>query len=62
MMDCGNIPYERKCKKCGKIIYFLTRDPARWGYRIKDYCFCSYSCMRVFEKENKGRRKHNVVV
>ena len=42
---------ERKCPICGK--NFIPAPYHRWeiGYTVQHKLVCSYSCMRVWEKE-----------
>ena len=58
---------EYYCAQCGKM--FITRAPADYRYRLRDWrktaesrgkslFFCSAGCMSEFEKQNH-RRKYN---
>ena len=44
----------RKCKQCGKI--FELETFGRWGWTIGEHYFCTYKCMRAYEKAAKGKK------
>lgn len=51
------------CFCCDKYIEPLSFNMEDYAYRIKgtkDYIFCSWSCMRKFERNTKVRRHHYV--
>lgn len=49
---------ERKCYECGKT--FVAMDISQWAYRRNDRYmryFCSYGCMRKWDKRQEEQRK-----
>ena len=57
-------PPERTCKTCGKI--FICHDPYNWVYKKSMQkkknnsalvYFCSWGCMRKWEKEREEKKK-----
>lgn len=49
-------PYERKCPICGKM--FVMHSTEEWGYTVGSKRFCTYSCLRKYErKQEENRRK-----
>lgn len=52
-MDMGN--YQCKCHRCGKIFY--GGDLSNWVYKMDGYYFCTWSCFRAYEKEQKHLMK-----
>lgn len=43
-----------KCKKCGKT--FMIGSQPDWAYKRNTILFCSYSCMRAYDKELEQKR------
>lgn len=44
-------PYERKCSKCGKIIY----PHSGWAYKKDGKYFCSWKCYRQYTVKPKRK-------
>ena len=44
----------KKCRQCGKI--FEMETYGRWGWTIGEEYFCTYKCMRAYEKTPKTKR------
>lgn len=57
--------YHRKCNTCGKKISMLM--PEQWGYKVSNNSrtdalfFCTYKCMRVWEKANIEKKKNKAM-
>ena len=50
-----NISYQdRKCPMCGK--EFFVRDANDWVYKRNSQYFCSWHCLRNYEKGSKTRK------
>jgi len=52
----GDWRSEKICKQCGKLI--IVRNPDEWAYRYKGkrlWYFCSWHCLRAFEKEKNEK-------
>ena len=49
--------YEKKCHMCGKGFVVLHVD--MWTYKRSERYFCSYKCMRAFDKRKEERRRLN---
>ena len=45
----------RKCKQCGKV-FELESLGGGWGWTIGDNYFCTYKCMRAYERAPKGKK------
>lgn len=61
MYDGDDYGYTVKCKTCGKEIW--TPRLTQWGYKKKTYSnmyhyFCSYHCLREYEKEQAPKRNY----
>ena len=50
-----DISYQnRKCPMCGK--EFVTRNALEWAYRRNNKVFCSWHCLREYDKGSKPRK------
>lgn len=47
--------YRCRCHRCGKVFY--GGDLVDWVYKMDGYYFCSWSCFRAYEKEQKHLKK-----
>lgn len=45
---------EKKCHECGKL--FISHDPDNWAYKKNGYMFCSWHCLRDFERNHSMTR------
>lgn len=46
----GMVPNMAKCKSCGKSFDRAYKD---WGHMIGKHFFCTYRCMRAYERKGK---------
>lgn len=54
---------EKECPICGKTFLPLSQEWAyRWHFNGKLMVFCSWGCMRKFEKERDKKQNRNVTV
>ena len=47
--------YQCRCHRCSKVFY--GGDLVNWVYKMDGYYFCSWSCFRAYEKEQKYLKK-----
>ena len=50
-----DLPYERKCKLCGKLIFITPQ----WVYRHGNHYYCSWKC---FNKHPAKKSKHKIII
>ena len=45
---------ERNCAQCGKQFLMTTQE---WAYKKNTKYFCSWTCMRTFEKQHPDKKQ-----
>ena len=50
---------KRQCTRCKKR-FEIPNTINSWGWNIGEKLFCSYSCMRGYERERSQKRNHYV--
>lgn len=50
--------YQCRCHRCGKV--FFGGDLVNWVYKMDGYYFCTWSCFRAYEKEQKHLKKEEL--
>lgn len=49
---------KKKCPVCKKEFMTILSNWEDWGWRSVGLCFCSYHCMREFEREYFEKKKY----
>lgn len=50
----------RKCHTCGEEFYIPRYQLESWYWKHKSKYFCSYTCFRVYEKDNNTLKRRRV--